>query len=361
MDTNVRFPPIADTPGTGHNSRMTDGRPHTTKDRLSAERMEQLVDRPISVWRASGLAAAEKDFDALLTAAVEAHGSGSVEEADLLTSFGVELFLDTIGEDDPGVRKASVDYLKRAIPAYRAAFGTNHPEVAVALNSYADALFQVEGEAARPEAYSALEEAYFIRLATLGPDHPETMSTADRLGKHPEKVLGDEVQQPNSPNQMYLDLRDLALGTKASELALTTTGPKDAYGVIMDIDVGGRTATITSFGTGDASFYVSTGGARIGSGQASEEVAAGANQFVAAARLYVHSMEKASTQPLPGPGEVTFYVLTPEGIYTATGPEQALRDKTHGLSLLYYAGQGVLTQIRLFAEQQERERQQRNR
>ena len=64
----------------------------------------------------------------------------------------------------------------------------------------------------------------------------------------------------------------------------------------MDMDVSGRTATITSFGTGDASFYLSTGGGTIGSGQASEEVAAAAKKFVAAAAQYVDSMTKADKQ-----------------------------------------------------------------
>lgn len=153
-----------------------------TQDRLPPERMEQLVAGPMSVFRKSGLVAARKDFDTLLAGAVKAHGKGSVEAADLLTSFAVQLFEAGI-DDDTAVAKASLDYLKRAISAYRAAFGPRHPEVALALNSYADALMQVNGDAGRPDAKAALEEAHSIRVATLGADNPETQAAADKLAQ----------------------------------------------------------------------------------------------------------------------------------------------------------------------------------
>lgn len=339
---------------------MTKGRPYETKDRLSPEQMTQLVEKPMSVFRSSGLEAAAKSFEMLLTDSVGAHGSGSEEEADLLTSFGVELFLDVDAEDDPEACSASVDYLKRAISAYRMAFGPDHPEVAVALNTYADALLQTSGETGRAEANAALEEAYSIRLAALGADNRETMATADRLGKLPENASDGEQGRSSRPDEMYVNIRNLALRTKGADIGLSKSGPKEAYGVVMDMDVGGRAATVTSFKTGDASLYLSTGGGTIGSGQESAEVAAAAEGFVAAANLFMHTMSTASTQPLPLPGEVTFYVLTSSGIYSAAAPKQALGDKMHVLSMLYYAGQAVLTEIRLLSERQDKERSRAN-
>lgn len=331
-----------------------------TKDRLSPERMEQLVARPMSILRASGLVAAQKDFDALLAAAVQAHGKGSVEEADLLTSFGVELFLADIDEDDASDAQASLEYLKRAIPAYRAAFGPRHPEVAVALNSYADALLQVKGDAALQEGEAALEEAYSIRVAALGPDNGETKSNARHLARLRETKSASYDVPPGPPDEAYLGLRDLALKTKASEMKPSPGDTDEPYGVVMDMDVHGATATITSFGDGHASLYLSTGGGTIGSGEASPEVAEAAKQFVAAARPFVPSMTRANTQPLPGPGEVIFYVLTPGGIYTATMPKRGERGSENTLSPLFHASQQVLTQIELLQERQDKERQQRN-
>lgn len=331
-----------------------------TKDRLPPERMEQLVAGPMSLLQKSGLSAAQKDFDTLLTAAVRKHGNGSVEEADLLTSFGVELFLDDIDEDDPAVGRASVVYLKRAIPAYRAAFGARHPEVAVALNSYADALLQVEGDTARPEAESALEEAYSIRLATLGPENGETKSTARDLASVREDQSANQYHPLSFTNETYLGLRRVALETKAVDVGLNSINPNEPYGVVMDMDVDGRTATVTSFANGDASLYLSTGGGTIGSGRASQDVAAAARQFVAAASSSVQSMGRVSTQPLPGSGEVIFYVLTPQGIYAAKKAEQLLDEGRDILSPLFFAGQEVLRQIRRTAEEQDKGRQEPN-
>jgi hypothetical protein len=162
-----------------------------------------------------------------------------------------------------------------------------------------------------------------------------------------------------SPDEMYVGLRNLALATKASDLGLQLKDHQQPYAVIMDIDVKGATATITSFATGDASLYVSTGGGTIGSGQASEEVANAAKQFVAASSAHVSAMSRATEQPLPGPGEVRFYVVSGEGIFTAQVPEEELGEGKNALSPLFFAGQNVLTQIRLLQERQDEGRKAR--
>jgi soluble P-type ATPase len=154
-----------------------------TKDRLPPERMEQLVARPMSILRKTGLAAAQKDFEALLADAGKSHGKGSVEEADLLTAFGVQLYIASSDDNNSIVANASLQYLQRAIPAYRAAFGAHNAEVALALNSYSDALLAVKGDGARADAQAALEQAYSIRLSTLGADNPETAANAEKLAE----------------------------------------------------------------------------------------------------------------------------------------------------------------------------------
>ena len=161
-------------------------------------------------------------------------------------------------------------------------------------------------------------------------------------------------------DEMYLGLRDLALHTKAEEIGLKPANDRDPYAVIMDIDVGGRSATVTSFATGDASLYVMGGGGTIGSGQASEDVGAFAKVFVRTSAAHLDEMVRATKQPLPEANQVIFYVVTSSGIYTASRSQQALGDGKDSLSPLFYAGQEVLTQIRLVEERQEKERQQRN-
>lgn len=170
---------------------------------------------------------------------------------------------------------------------------------------------------------------------------------------------GTKGQRPQAVDGAYSGLRKLALSTKAVDIGLKPRA-NEPYAIVMDIDVNGRTATITSFATGDASLYLSSGGGTIGSGQASPEVAAAAKQFVGAAAAYVPSMEKTSNTPLPQAGEVNFYAVTPEGVYGATRNEQELGERKDAFSPLFYAGQEVLTQIRLLQERQDAERQQKN-
>jgi len=166
--------------------------------------------------------------------------------------------------------------------------------------------------------------------------------------------------QSSTRDEMYLGLRDMALHTKAGELGIKPANDSDPYAVIMDIDVGGGTATVASFATGDASLYLMGGGGTIGSGQASEEVAAAAKEFVRTSAAHLPEMTRVKKQPLPEPKQVTFYVLTTAGIYSVSRPEQALGEGKDSLSPLFYAGQNVLTEIRLLEERQEKERQERN-
>jgi hypothetical protein len=166
-------------------------------------------------------------------------------------------------------------------------------------------------------------------------------------------AAGEPQRSPNPPDEMYSGLRGLALGTSAADLGLEQRGEDQPYGIVMDLGLDeGRTATVTSFATGDASLYLSTGGGTIGSGQASQDVAAAAKRFVDAAKPYVPSMTKVSEYKLPGSGDVTFYVLTSGGVFTAVRHD-GVRDN---FSPLFEAGQDVLTQIRLLQERQEAER-----
>lgn len=166
-----------------------------TNDRLSPESMNELVKAPMTLLRTGGIAKAQEAFETLVAAAVNAHGRGSVEEADLLTSFGVSLYMEGLDRDDEKLQRAALPYLQRAIPAYKAAFGPRHPEVAVALSSYADVVLNLRDKALRPAAQSAVEEALSIRTEKLGADNPETLATTRRLTqiRDPESATMDDA------------------------------------------------------------------------------------------------------------------------------------------------------------------------
>jgi hypothetical protein len=151
-----------------------------TKDRLSAEQMEHLVAGPMEIVRGESLAAGEAEFAKLIADARSKHGAQSVEAADLLTAFGVELYND---DPDPmsAESAAARRHLKEAVGAYRAAFGPTHPEVALALNSYADLEEKLAPDDPSPLVGALLEQSLEIRERTLGPRNPETNANLTRL------------------------------------------------------------------------------------------------------------------------------------------------------------------------------------
>ncbi|HEV2746265.1 MAG TPA: tetratricopeptide repeat protein [Allosphingosinicella sp.] len=155
--------------------------PPETKDRLSPDKMERLVAGPMAAVREDGLAAGDAVFERLRAAEAARSGPAGVGVADLLTAYAVELYGEWVSTEDRALLQASRDRLLAAITAYRAAFGPDHPEVAVALHSFADVDIPLNDGRATPQAEAALREALRIRRAALGPRHPETRAAEDRL------------------------------------------------------------------------------------------------------------------------------------------------------------------------------------
>ena len=168
-------------------------RPPETKDRLSPEAMERLVEGPMSTVREQGLAAGEARFEELRAAEAARSGPSSVAVADLLMAFGVELHMEWIMTEDRALLQASRDRVHQSIAAYRAAFGPDHPEVAVALHSFATVDIELHEGEATPEAEAALREALRIRRAKLGPQNHETVATEERFAS---LASGREKRRP---------------------------------------------------------------------------------------------------------------------------------------------------------------------
>jgi hypothetical protein len=154
-----------------------------TKDRLSPDIMEDLVRAPVTLASDGKFAQARAAFERQL----EATDDG-LARADLLTSFGVELYnahLVMAHFEDQGslanaLAQESLVYLHRSIAAYEKVFGRRHPLVALALHSYADALEELSKEPP-PEVVEYLKQAYQIRLETLGSNNDETVANGFSL------------------------------------------------------------------------------------------------------------------------------------------------------------------------------------
>jgi tetratricopeptide (TPR) repeat protein len=134
-----------------------------------------LVAGPAAPLHRGDAAASQAAFEALLAAARARHGAASVEELDLLSAYGVELFL-------AGQGRLALQYLEQAVAVARQAVGVRHPETALALHTYAMAFRQVH-LFPPPQALAALEEALSIRREVLGPRNVETLAALEDLAK----------------------------------------------------------------------------------------------------------------------------------------------------------------------------------
>lgn len=240
-----------------------------TKDRMSNEDMRALVRRPVDEILSGEVARGERDFEALLQARSRDTGPASVEVADTITAMGVTLYSDARDQNNDAMKRKSVAYLARAITAARAAFGPDHPEVALALNDYADVERKIDHADPPPDVESSLEEAYRIRLAALGPWNAETGATLAYLGQVkglPSRTKGDAgkvaqaaallsraieianhnlVSKPGDPAWMYLSLAYLYVANHSLPRALSNFSKSEAlYNRLADTDESARSDLI---------------------------------------------------------------------------------------------------------------------
>ena len=143
-------------------------------------------------------------------------------------------------------------------------------------------------------------------------------------------------------------LREQALRLSPQEIGLSPK-PGEAWGIVMDTAYPEASASLISLADGTASIYFSTGGGVIG-GHAHEAVSNAARSFVRSATSYLARLTVPTDESLPKPGNTRFFVLTAEGKRFAEASEQALGEGKHELSPLFYAGQNVITQLRLISQ-----------
>jgi tetratricopeptide (TPR) repeat protein len=210
----------------------------------------------MSAARERGLAAGEADFDKLLAKTRLRFGAESIQSADLLTSFGIQLYIE---DPDAGGQfyEASRKYLKEAVPAYEAAFGPDHPEVAVALNTYADVERHRSPNNPSALVISLHEEALRMRLKSLGPKNAETRASFTQLGDLyalPERLKQDQgsfakadayyreaiASAPNGPegdetaNKAAIELKFAKLHARYGSPAVATAAARNAMALSKD-------------------------------------------------------------------------------------------------------------------------------
>lgn len=141
-------------------------------------------------------------------------------------------------------------------------------------------------------------------------------------------------------------LRNMAFSATPEQLGLSLPTDKTVvYGVVMDWEMGGATATTVSYETGDASLYLSSGGGVIGGGQ-HQNVNNAAKQFVILAQTFLDKTAKTETTPLPSADEIRFYLLTNKGIFVGKDQMKNFENNSSSWLKLFDEGNNVLTELR---------------
>ncbi|MBL7829785.1 MAG: hypothetical protein JNK41_02060 [Saprospiraceae bacterium] len=167
----------------------------------------------------------------------------------------------------------------------------------------------------------------------------------DGWGTDPNQ--NDNSETSESPFQ---GLRDMAFTATPEQLGLSLPNDKTVvYGVIMDWEMGGATATTVSYQTGDASLYLSTGGGVISGGQ-HQNVNSAAKQFVSLAQTFLNKTTKTETTPLPSTDEVRFYLLTNKGVFVGQEQMKNFENNSSAWLKLFEEGNNVLTELRKTSE-----------
>lgn len=117
------------------------------------------------------------------------------------------------------------------------------------------------------------------------------------------------------------------------------------WGALMETGYLKGIATLVALADGTTSLYLSTGGGIIGGG-AHERVAAATRSFLMAVEDHLGLLTPDPDSVVPAEGRVIIRALTYQGRYRAEAAEDDLGQGGHPLSAVFYAGHGVLAELR---------------
>lgn len=147
----------------------------------------------------------------------------------------------------------------------------------------------------------------------------------------------------------YEGLRNLAFDATIDDLGLTKLKDNDVYGIIMDWQMGNTIVTLVTYKTGDASIYLSSGGAIIGGGQ-HKKVRESVNQFIFVGNKLKTQASLSDSREGPNVDCVRFFFLTSQGNYSA---EEKMKNLENGRSKwldLFKVANIVIGELRMVSE-----------
>ncbi len=154
------------------------------------------------------------------------------------------------------------------------------------------------------------------------------------------------ANQVPPPAGIYTGLRGQIFGLKPGDLGLVGEEAKTVWGALMEMGYPQGAASLVCLADGTTSLYFSTGGGILGGGQ-HRAVAQAGRDFLNTINAALPAFQPTREYPLPLVGQVCFYAITGQGVYTTSAQEDDLGHNRLPLAELYYAGQQVITQLRL--------------
>jgi hypothetical protein len=152
------------------------------------------------------------------------------------------------------------------------------------------------------------------------------------------------------------NMREMMLTAKPSELNFKPDREfGSVYGILMEFHIDEHVATVVSMKDGTTSLYTTSQFGIIGSGEYNNPKKASKN-FVRKASRYINKAVLVKVFPYPPKDEVHFYLLTFEGVKLINAKLNELVEEKDQNSDLFYAGQEVLTKIRLQVDYLEKKR-----
>ena len=154
------------------------------------------------------------------------------------------------------------------------------------------------------------------------------------------------AREPKAAAEVYADLRQQVLGLTPDQLGNGALGDAPILALLMETGYPEAVATLVAVADGTTSLYFSNGGGFIGAGTHAAVVEA-SRRWLETGQEFLSQLSVMADPPLPTEGLTQFVAVTPEGLRGGVAPEEELGEERHDLSALFYAGQDVITQIRL--------------
>jgi len=147
----------------------------------------------------------------------------------------------------------------------------------------------------------------------------------------------------------FAGLRTMALESTRANFGLgPASTPDQPFVVVADWGDAQGATTIVAVADGSASVYSSDGAGSIGGGQAHPTIHDAALRTVELAADALPQAHLATTYPVAGQGQVTFYLVTDAGVYAATAAQDDLNANRSPLSALAASTQKVVAEYRRF-------------